>query len=400
MNLFQKTALFLLGLTFAGPAQAIDFKNRLSVGGSYGITDPASPGSFGRDNRNGQGFSGFIGYGLVDNLSLVASYSDLMVTQSGDDRQLRFRPAVLSLRLNLAPRWILNPYLIAGGGVSFNERERAGASNLHWNKMVGRGGGGIEIFVTQSTSFGGEVLYHQLVAENGRTDYGLLTYAGTINVYFGEGQKTKEAREAAAAARREADAAKAAASAAAAQSAASQAQATTAQAQAASAQAQSTTAQQQAADAQRAAEAANAARAEAERRASEMQNQAKAAQAEVDRVKEMIARKEMQPVQFKSGSAELLGESNAALNMISESMKKYPDLKLRVEGHTDSQGPDDANQRLSQRRAEAVKTYLTGQGLKAENMTAVGFGEAQPIADNGSADGRAKNRRVEFMVHL
>jgi outer membrane protein OmpA-like peptidoglycan-associated protein len=386
MNALKGSLAAVIVLGLVSPSRAIDFKNRLSVGGSYGVTDPRWPGGFHDAYDGDKGFSGYIGYGLIDNLSLVASYSDLMVERHTNDLRTRFRPVVLSLRFNLAPKWILNPYVIAGGGVSMNERENAAGPNDRWTKIVGRGGVGAEIFVTQSTSFGAEALYHQIVAENGARDYGLVTYAGTVNIYFGEGQKTKEAREAAEAAKREAESARAAAAAAAQQSA--------------TAQAQTQTAQQQTLEAQNAAAAAAAAKAEAERKASEMQNQAKTAQAELDKIKDMIARKEMKPVQFKTGSSDLLPESNAALDMIATTMKKYPDLKLRVEGHTDSQGSDALNQKLSQSRAESVKTYLTGQGLPDAQVNAVGFGETQPIASNDTSEGRAKNRRVEFMIFL
>jgi OOP family OmpA-OmpF porin len=65
-----------------------------------------------------------------------------------------------------------------------------------------------------------------------------------------------------------------------------------------------------------------------------------------------------------------------------------------VEGHTDSVGNDDYNQKLSQRRADAVRKYLVDKGIAGARLTATGLGETQPVADNGTADGRAQNRRV------
>lgn len=80
-------------------------------------------------------------------------------------------------------------------------------------------------------------------------------------------------------------------------------------------------------------------------------------------------------------------------------MKQYPQVSTTVEGHTDSTGPDAYNQKLSERRANAVRQVLVDQyGVESERVNAVGYGEAQPIADNASKDGRALNRRVEAAV--
>ena len=69
-----------------------------------------------------------------------------------------------------------------------------------------------------------------------------------------------------------------------------------------------------------------------------------------------------------------------------------------VQGHTDAQGGEAANQALSQERAEAVEAYLLAQGVADDALTATGFGEGQPIASNDTADGRARNRRVVFAL--
>ena len=72
---------------------------------------------------------------------------------------------------------------------------------------------------------------------------------------------------------------------------------------------------------------------------------------------------------------------------------------IRIEGHTDSQGAEAANQALSRRRAEAVMRFLAEAGVDGGRMTAAGKGESSPVADNGSAAGRARNRRVEIIVN-
>lgn len=72
--------------------------------------------------------------------------------------------------------------------------------------------------------------------------------------------------------------------------------------------------------------------------------------------------------------------------------------KIVVEGHTDSQGSDSSNQALSERRAQAVVSFLVSRGVSAEQIRAQGLGESRPIADNNSPEGRANNRRVEIVI--
>jgi outer membrane protein OmpA-like peptidoglycan-associated protein len=79
-------------------------------------------------------------------------------------------------------------------------------------------------------------------------------------------------------------------------------------------------------------------------------------------------------------------------------MKKDADLKLSIEGHTDNTGTDKVNQPLSEKRAQAVLAYLKAKGVEESRMTSVGFGSANPIADNKTAKGRTLNRRVELKL--
>jgi len=76
----------------------------------------------------------------------------------------------------------------------------------------------------------------------------------------------------------------------------------------------------------------------------------------------------------------------------------YPSLRLAIEGHTDSTGSADFNQVLSEKRADAVHDYLVSQGLDADTLSAQGLGMNDPVADNTTAEGRQKNRRVEIIV--
>jgi outer membrane protein OmpA-like peptidoglycan-associated protein len=75
-----------------------------------------------------------------------------------------------------------------------------------------------------------------------------------------------------------------------------------------------------------------------------------------------------------------------------------PELNLRIEGHTDSTGSPDYNQGLSERRAASVRDFLAGQGIDWQRMMSVGYGLTRPVGDNATAQGRAKNRRVEIVI--
>ncbi|MBK7389874.1 MAG: OmpA family protein [Bacteroidetes bacterium] len=99
---------------------------------------------------------------------------------------------------------------------------------------------------------------------------------------------------------------------------------------------------------------------------------------------------------FETNSDKLKVASTVQLDELANILKKYDAANLIIEGHTDSQGEDEYNMSLSQKRTESVKMYLMGKGIMESRLTATGFGESKPIADNKTADGRAKNRRVEL----
>lgn len=103
-------------------------------------------------------------------------------------------------------------------------------------------------------------------------------------------------------------------------------------------------------------------------------------------------------VSFSSGRAEIRPSFYNELNTVAASLKSYPDTTVVIVGHTDSQGSDDLNNRLSLERALAVGSYLSAQGIDPHRLQATGLGSSQPVADNGSYRGREQNRRVEIKI--
>jgi OOP family OmpA-OmpF porin len=103
-------------------------------------------------------------------------------------------------------------------------------------------------------------------------------------------------------------------------------------------------------------------------------------------------------INFASGRAEITPASAAILDTAAQSILQVPGVKIAIAGYTDNLGSAAANQGLSQRRAEAVLNYLVSKGVGATQLSAKGFGPANPIASNDSEQGRAANRRIEFTV--
>jgi outer membrane protein OmpA-like peptidoglycan-associated protein len=101
---------------------------------------------------------------------------------------------------------------------------------------------------------------------------------------------------------------------------------------------------------------------------------------------------------FATGKAEIKSGATANLDRVTTFLNEYPKRTAVIEGYTDSMGSDEMNQSLSQRRADAVKRYLVGQGVSATRLTTVGRGENSPVADNETPAGRQQNRRVEVVI--
>jgi len=105
-------------------------------------------------------------------------------------------------------------------------------------------------------------------------------------------------------------------------------------------------------------------------------------------------------VHFSSGKDVLTDKSRKNLDEVVEIMNNYPAYSLKISGYTDSQGKDEMNRILSEKRANATKKFLTEKGISENRIVAKGFGEVEPIATNGTSAGRALNRRVEFEMFI
>jgi len=106
----------------------------------------------------------------------------------------------------------------------------------------------------------------------------------------------------------------------------------------------------------------------------------------------------MSDVLFDTAKYSLRPLAREKLAKVAGIVSGHPGLRLDVEGHTDSVGSDSYNQRLSEQRGEAVRDYLTQQGIAASAVTAKGLGKTQPVASNDTAQGRQQNRRVEIVI--
>ena len=101
---------------------------------------------------------------------------------------------------------------------------------------------------------------------------------------------------------------------------------------------------------------------------------------------------------FKTGSAILLAKGKPILDTVVAYLKRNPDVEVTIDGHTDNVGSDKVNNPLSVKRAEATKKYLVSKGINADRLVTAGFGSTQPVADNKTAEGRKKNRRIEIKI--
>jgi outer membrane protein OmpA-like peptidoglycan-associated protein len=210
--------------------------------------------------------------------------------------------------------------------------------------------------------------------------------------------EAEEAREQAEAAKAEAERMKQEALNAAAEAAKAKEEAEKAR-QAAIVEQQAALAQKQAAEteAQKAREAATKAEAEKASLRAQLRAQLNSILQTEDSARGLIVN--MSDVLFDTGSFTLKPTAREKLAKVSGILLAHPGLTLQVEGHTDSVGSDEMNQRLSEQRAGSVRDFLANQGVDSSSITAEGFGKTEPIASNDTPDGRQHNRRVEIVVN-
>ncbi len=120
--------------------------------------------------------------------------------------------------------------------------------------------------------------------------------------------------------------------------------------------------------------------------------------AKVERVGEGIVVEFSSNILFDFDKSDLSAEATQNLNKLVTVLNTYPDTNIELQGHTDNKGSESYNQTLSEKRAGTVSGYLTSQGINASRLSIVGFGETMPKYDNETDDGRALNRRVEFLI--
>ncbi|WP_084398555.1 OmpA family protein [Henriciella aquimarina] len=135
-----------------------------------------------------------------------------------------------------------------------------------------------------------------------------------------------------------------------------------------------------------------------DRQEAELRRRTQGTDIQVQRQGDQIALTMPSSVTFSVDSAQLKPEFYPALNDVASTLVEYPRTTVDVVGHASSDGPDDYNMRLSERRANSVANYLQGQGVQPMRIRATGMGETQPVASNETEAGRAANRRVEILL--
>ncbi|MFR1676905.1 MAG: OmpA family protein [Fusobacterium sp.] len=103
-------------------------------------------------------------------------------------------------------------------------------------------------------------------------------------------------------------------------------------------------------------------------------------------------------VLFDFNKYEVKNKVKGSLNTLAKALEENPDIRIKIDGYTDFIGSEGYNLELSVKRAKAIKNYLVDRGVKSSNISIEGYGKQNPIANNATAAGRAKNRRVEFII--
>ena len=133
-----------------------------------------------------------------------------------------------------------------------------------------------------------------------------------------------------------------------------------------------------------------------DRQAEEMQKDIEGAK--IERVGEGIKITFDSGILFETNSATLQTEAKTNISKLAAILSKYPDTNILVTGHTDSDGTEEYNQTLSEKRAKSVSDYTMGKGINSSRFSIIGLGESEPVASNETVDGKHLNRRVEIAI--
>jgi outer membrane protein OmpA-like peptidoglycan-associated protein len=133
-----------------------------------------------------------------------------------------------------------------------------------------------------------------------------------------------------------------------------------------------------------------------DKQAKEIEN--KVPGAKVERVGEGIVVEFSEKILFGFNQSNLNASASSNLDKLTTILKEYPDTDIEIQGHTDSKGTDEYNMTLSEKRAGSVATYLRAKGIASNRIRTKGYGETAPVASNDTEDGRAQNRRVNFLI--
>ena len=130
----------------------------------------------------------------------------------------------------------------------------------------------------------------------------------------------------------------------------------------------------------------------------ELRNQMAGTGVEVQRQGDTIRLQAPENITFDTNRADVKPQFQPVLTQLAQSIRQYPGTVVQIEGHTDATGSAAYNETLSENRADAVRSYMLQRGVEAHRLVAVGYGMTRPIADNGTVQGRAQNRRVEVLI--
>lgn len=395
-------AVVLAAAALSAPAQADDLTGRMGVGGALGPAVPAGSKWVTDGNDPGLGLGGWLSYGILPRLSARASYDDLGMTR----RAARMQPLQFGAAYALCPDSKLNPSLRAGAGPAWVRGVPTSAEPRLFGFSVGAA---VDYFVTRRVTVGAAVDWFAALRQNSsRTDTHVLRPAVTLGYWFGGSKqepKQVQAQPAPAPVQAAPPAAPSVAltlSPASAELGAGQSQPFAAQVTGTPDKSVTWSLEPQAGAISAAGvytAPASIALAQIVRvTATSVADPSKRASTEV-RLKAPEKVEIALKVEFDTAKDVVKPEYDGELAKVASFLKDYPSASAEIEGHTDSLGKAEYNRDLSQRRADAVRRALIERfHVDPARLTAKGYGPDRPIADNGTAEGRAKNRRVAAAI--